>query len=29
MLTIIERVQTLGDLFSGVLSDPQVLPPLS
>jgi bifunctional non-homologous end joining protein LigD len=27
--SIIDRVETLGDLFSGVLSDPQALPPLS
>ena len=27
--SIVERVETMGDLFSGVLGDPQVLPPLS
>ena len=27
--SVIERVQTLGDLFSGVLGDPQALPPLT
>jgi bifunctional non-homologous end joining protein LigD len=27
--TIMARVETMGDLFSGVLDDPQVLPPLS
>jgi bifunctional non-homologous end joining protein LigD len=29
MRSIVQRVETLGDLFGGVLTDPQVLPPLS
>ena len=27
--SIVERVEAYGDLFSGVLADPQALPPLS
>jgi bifunctional non-homologous end joining protein LigD len=27
--TVVERVETLGDVFSGVLAEPQALPPLS
>ena len=29
MRTIVDRVEAVGDLFRGVLDDPQVLPPLS